>query len=183
MVNKVNYMKLGKTISYALRHHPEEFGLEIDEKGWVELDALLISLKNQWGILTVEDIYDVIARSDKKRYEVKDGKIRALYGHSIKEKIKKNPCRPPRYLYHGTARRFIVPIQKQGLFPMERQYVHLSEDKKTAVQVGKRHDCHPVVLKIDAQEAYKRGIIFYKEKEGIWLSESIPSQFIKNNDK
>jgi len=61
---------------------------------------------------------------------------------------------------------------------MGRQYVHLSLDIKTAYQVGLRRTKNPTILQISALEAYKTGINFYQEKDGIWLSDSIPPQFI-----
>ena len=32
---KMNYEKLSKEVSYALRHAPWEYELEMDEEGWV----------------------------------------------------------------------------------------------------------------------------------------------------
>lgn len=183
----MNDVKLGKTISYALRHHPEEFGLELDDEGWVDVDKLLLALEQQWGKLTLDDIYDVMNHSDKKRYEIKGEKIRAFYGHSFQKKIKKNPVKPPQFLYHGTARRFVDSIMKDGLLPMQRQYVHLSEDIETATRVGGRHDAHPVILKINAQQAYNDGVLFYEANDQVWLSEIIIPQYIEkmneNNHK
>lgn len=39
------------------------------------------------------------------RHALKDGKIRAFYGHSIPMKILREEQMPPDVLYHGTARR------------------------------------------------------------------------------
>ena len=83
----------------------------------------------------------MIARSDKVRFEIKDDKIRALYGHSssiLFNKIQKTASKPPDILYHGTSPSAAKNIMSEGLRPMNRQYVHLSTDKNTALQVGKR---------------------------------------------
>ena len=61
---------------------------------------------------------------------------------------------------------------------MERQYVHLSVDKNTAAIVGSRRKGELVVLKVKAKEAYLSSIQFYKEENGIWLSDPIPSKYI-----
>lgn len=66
----------------------------------------------------------------------------------------------------------------KGLLPMDRQYVHLSADKETAKFVAMRRMGEIVILKIEAQEAFKSGISFYKEENNIWLSEVIPSKYI-----
>lgn len=64
---------------------------------------------------------------------------------------------------------------------MNRQYVHLSLDKETALQVGKRHDSSPIILKIEAYKAYQDGISFYLGNETVWLSDSIPPQYISQD--
>lgn len=43
---------------------------------------------------------------------------------------------------------------------MNRQYVHLSIDEEIALQVGKRRDSEPVILKILAKKAFDSGINF-----------------------
>ena len=37
-------VKLSKTISHALRHKPEEYGLTLDSEGWVPIQELLHAL-------------------------------------------------------------------------------------------------------------------------------------------
>jgi len=66
---------------------------------------LYMSVKN--GRSSEHDLHVMIEKSDKKRYEISNGKIRALYGHSIPQRIIKEQKCPPEVLYHGTARRFV----------------------------------------------------------------------------
>ena len=174
----MNYTKLGKTISYILRHHPEEYHLELDEDGWICIEDLFEALKEQFQELDIHDIYNIMNHSDKKRYEIKNGKIRAIYGHSLSQKIEYQSSIPPDYLFHGTAHRFLPSIIQKGLLSMDRQYVHLSQDIDTAIKVGKRHDKQPVILKIHAKKAYNDHILFYKTQDQVWLSESIPSKYL-----
>lgn len=131
----MNYIELSKEISYALRHAPWQYELELDEKGFVDVDQLINALREEkrWESIELSDIKHVMEISDKKRLEIKDGKIRALYGHSIPMKILKEPGKPNKVLFHGTARRFLDSIKKQGLIPKGRQYVHLSVDIETAI--------------------------------------------------
>ncbi len=75
-------VQLSKTMAYALRHQPTQFGLTLDEEGWVEIDDLLAALRRHrrdWHDIRAEDFAEVIAQSDKQRYEMRYGKIRA-YG-------------------------------------------------------------------------------------------------------
>ena len=177
----MNYIELSKEISYALRHAPWKYELEMDDEGWVSLGQLLQSIQCNkiWCDVTEENIVDMITKSEKKRHEISEGRIRANYGHSVPMKISKEEKKPPETLFHGTARKAIKQIQKEGLKPCLRQYVHLSQDVKTAVEVGTRRDSEPVVLVINAFEAYDSGVKFYWGNEKVWLSDNIPERFIK----
>lgn len=177
----MEYLELSKEVSYALRHSPSEYGLVLDEYGWVSVQNLIEALKKneKWTLLKVDDLSKMIDASDKKRHEIVNNKIRALYGHSIPRKIHKKAVEPPKYLYHGTARRFIRSIKDNGLLSQQRQYVHLSMDIDTALQVGKRRDITPVVLTIKAKLAWKDGVIFYKGDDKVWLADSIKSKYIE----
>lgn len=172
--------ELSKEISYALRHAPWEYELEMDEEGWFLIEQLLDALhrKNDWKSITQEDIQQMIDISEKKRHEIVESRIRAFYGHSIPMKIAKEEKVPPEILYHGTARRFLNSILENGLLPKGRQYVHLSQDVEIAHSVGMRHYMKPCILKIDAKQAWKEGIVFYYGNEKVWLADEIPSKYI-----
>jgi len=176
----MDYQKLSREVSYALRHAPWEYELELDEEGWVDINQLLFSLHEckKWQDLSERDLYIMIEKSEKKRHEISNGRIRALYGHSIPQRILKELKSPPAMLYHGTARRFVNAIKENGLLPQNRQYVHLSIDIDTALQVGKRHDYEPVLLKIQALKAWTEGIKFYIGNDKVWLADTIPGKYI-----
>lgn len=172
--------KLSKTTSYALRHAPEEFGLTLSPHGFVPLDDLIAALERRgWENLSQKDFERIIRNSEKKRYEIRDGKIRALYGHSVKGITILDPSEPPEILYHGTTHWAAPKILEGGLKPMGRQYVHLSTDIETAMQVGRRRDSKPVVFEVAAKSCYDSGIPFYHVGETIWTSEAIPPRFLK----
>ena len=179
----MDYTALSKEVSYALRHAPWEYELEMDEEGWVPVEQLLDSLKKTdiWKNISESDLQEMIDKSEKKRHEIFNGKIRAFYGHSVPMKIVKEERIPPDVLYHGTARRFIESISENGLLPQSRQYVHLSQDVETAQNVGMRHDSKPVILSVDAKKAWNDGIKFYYGNEKVWLADRIPSVYITEN--
>lgn len=176
----MNYTKLSKTTGYALRHAPWEYELEMDETGRVPVEQLLHALREEaeWKDLTENDLAAMIEQSDKKRYELKDGMIRAYYGHSIPMKIIKEEKMPPETLYHGTARRFLKSIMEKGLLPSGRQYVHLSLDTEMAQTVGRRRDGKPCILRIDAGRAWRDGLKFYYGNESVWLADTVPVKYI-----
>jgi putative RNA 2'-phosphotransferase len=177
----MNLVELSKEISYALRHAPWEYELELDEQGFVPIAQLLHALNesNKFEREIVQaDLEEIIATSEKKRHEIVGDKIRALYGHTVPQIIKKEPGIPPAVLYHGTTHRALPQILQDGLKPMQRQYVHLSIDVETATRVGKRRDPEPVILKIDTEAAQKAGIQFYIGNDKVWLCNRVPKECI-----
>ena len=174
--------RLSKTISHALRHQPEEYGLILDHEGWVSVDALLAALRKRssaWRSVTQAEIETIMVESEKQRFELRNGKIRAFYGHSTGTKIERVAVAPPETLYHGTTQEAAQAILREGLRSMKRQYVHLSTDQQTARLVGLRRTNKPVILRIDALEAHRQGIKFYLGNEDIWLADPVPAAFIR----
>lgn len=172
---------LSRIVSHALRHEPWLYELELDDAGWVSVDDLLAALrveKPAWAGLNEADLAQMIDQSEKKRHELLDGKIRALYGHSLPHKLSKEVAQPPAILYHGTAPMTVALIKREGLRPMGRQYVHLSADTATADQVGKRKAGKPSILRVRADEAYCAGVHFYRGNDKVWLADMIGPEFI-----
>src|SRR5437764_13458413 len=119
----------------------------------------------------------------KGRFEVDRNRVRARYGHSLELEEKPHHGMPPATLYHGTTHRFLPKILEGGLQPIKRQFVHLSPDKKTARQVGRRRDQEPAILVVDAHAAHESGVQFYPRGKGIWLSDPIPPTFLRVLDQ
>ncbi|MGI6205647.1 MAG: RNA 2'-phosphotransferase [Anaerovoracaceae bacterium] len=177
---------ISKKMSYALRHNPEKYGLKLADDGSADMQEFLDAMNGMHHFdppLTEERIRDVMKNSDKQRFAVEDGRIRALYGHSFQIKIKKEEKQPPDVLYHGTARRFVGSIMEKGLMPMKRQYVHLSADTEMARQVGLRRDSDPVILVIDAKRAAADGQKFYEGNDRVWLTDELSPEYIMLPEK
>ena len=182
ILNQNSWRVLSKTISHALRHQPWLYELELDEEGWVSLESLLSSLrkeKAEWSDLTQADLAKMIALSDKKRHEIHNGKIRAIYGHSLPGKLVKTLAEPPVLLYHGTTVEAVKIIRVEGLKPMKRQYVHLSVDTETAKKVGRRKTKQPVILTVQSSDAYREGLRFYRGNDCVWLADFVLPKFIE----
>jgi putative RNA 2'-phosphotransferase len=153
------------------------------------LNTLSLHHNNRWYLhLKRQDLEDMVAGSDKVRFELKNGKIRALYGYSYSSvlftKMHKTASKPPDILYRGTSPSAAKNIMSEGLRPMNRQYVHLSIDKNTAIQVGKRKTDikreEPVIMTISAIEAYNTGAHhFYQATDSVWLTDYINPNFIE----
>ena len=175
----LNYTRISKFLSLVLRHEPEKAGLKLDHAGWVTVDELLAGCIAAGMPITREDLATVVAQSDKKRFAFsEDGtRIRANQGHSVEVELALPPVAPPEFLFHGTADRFLESIRRSGLSKQQRRHVHLSAAREFATEVGKRHG-RPVVLRVAAGEMSRHGHIFFCSANGVWLTESVPPQFL-----
>jgi putative RNA 2'-phosphotransferase len=170
-----------KFLSLVLRHKPDEIGLTLDPNGWVDVQELITKANSKGIRLDATLLDEIVEKNDKKRFAFNSDKtkIRANQGHSLTTvDLQLKPTVPPDTLYHGTATRFWDSIVKVGLIKGSRQYVHLSPDEKTAIKVGQRHGT-PKVLKIDAKTMHDKGIEFFISDNGVWLTDFVASEYIK----
>lgn len=175
----MNYKQISKFMSLVLRHHPEKIGLHLDEHGWASVEELISKLNESGALMDFEVLLNVVESNDKKRFAFNDDKtmIRASQGHSIAIDLQLKPSSPPDILYHGTATRFLESIMKDGLLKRDRQHVHLTAIKETALSVGNRHG-KPIVLEVNAAEMVKAGFEFYLSANNVWLVEIVLPEFI-----
>ncbi len=174
-------VKLSKFMSLVLRHRPRDFGLELDEEGFVPLDALVALVERQHGLpFGREDVLEVVEHGQPKRFEIRGDRIRATYGHSRKAapQVVYPPVEPPPLLYHGTHPAALAGIRKQGIRAMARQYVHLSTTVERALEVAGRRTGSPVILTIRAQEAYAAGVVFHSPEPKHFLAQAIAVEYI-----
>ena len=166
-------------MSLILRHQPQVIGAELDENGWISVETLLEGIRKK-GIKIDEDLLDeVVETNNKKRFAFNEDKtkIRANQGHSLKVDVELKAETPPPILYHGTVKRFLDAIKEQGLIPMSRQHVHLSEDLGTATSVGSRRG-KPIILKVDSLQMHREGYTFFLSENGVWLTKEVPIRYI-----
>ena len=178
----MNNRNISKYISLILRHKPETIGITLDEHGWADV-AELIDGVSKTHPLNMEMLEDIVRKDEKQRYSFNDDKtlIRANQGHSIPVDVELEEVKPPVYLYHGTGEKYVASIDKQGLIPRSRLYVHLSGDIETALKVGSRHG-RPVVYRVMAGKMSDDGMVFYKSVNGVWLTKSVPVEYLRKED-
>lgn len=173
--------RLSKFLSLLLRHQADQFGLELDAQGFVAVDAVWKQVTKRYpGSFQYSDLLQVVDgdATGKKRFELVDGRIRALYGHSAVRAITYEPVEPPPLLYHGTSAHALTAIRADGLQRQARQYVHLTTRFDRATQVGSRHGGQTIILTVRAADAYQSGVQFYHPETDHYLAEDIPAAFI-----
>ena len=171
-------------ISYILRHHPEEIGLDMDKHGWVNTKDLIKGINDSGKYqLEQESLEQIVVLDEKGRYKFNEDKtrIKACQGHSIPwVEPELTYKKPPQYLYHGTTTEALDKIFKTGhIDKMNRHAVHMQADEslawKSAVRwKGKK----PIVIKIAAREMYDDGKQFGVSDNDVWCTEEIPTDYI-----
>ena len=84
----------------------------------------------------------------------------------------------PEVIGIGTAEKYTDSIEKTGLRPGNRMYVHFSPDIETAVTVGQRHG-RPIVYKVKSGQMYRDGFCFYRSVNGVWLTLGVPEVYLE----
>ena len=82
------------------------------------------------------------------------------------------------FLYHGTTEDKCKLILPSGILKMSRHHVHLSRNKETAAKVAERRKGKPVVLVINSGKMFVQGYKFYLSKNGVWLTDYVPPEYI-----
>ena len=176
----MNLTNISKLISLILRHKPERINIMLDKHGWAKVYELVDGVAVNYPGFNIDILEEIVRTDEKQRYSFNEDHtlIRANQGHSIPVDVELEQVEPPEYLYHGTGIKYMDSIWASGLVPKSRLYVHLSGDVETAKNVGERHG-KPLVFRIRSKAMHDRGFIFYKSKNGVWLTERVPMVFME----
>jgi len=183
MENQRDLKKLGQKLAYLLRHDKD---YNFRDGGWRYSSELTANHG-----FTLTDLIDIVNLDDKRRFEWEDvvtySWIRAVQGHSVNVDLHYKSATPPDYLYHGTSEKVLKQILSEGLKKMNRLYVHLSPDPKTAYSIGGRKKkkgtiTDVVVLRINAFKMWSdlsHNYTFFEAKNGIWLTDEVPPEYLE----
>ena len=180
MLSEKETTRHSKLLSLVLRHEPAHIGITLDEQGWVAVPELLAQLAKHQQPLTLEQLEHIVETSPKQRFRFSDDRrrIRASQGHSVGVELGYPPVAPPEVLYHGTARQHQENILRDGLRKMARHHVHLSADLATARAVGQRHG-RLVLFEVAAGLLHRAGQPFYQADNGVWLTDEVPTAYLR----
>ena len=169
----------GSYIAKIIRHKPDLIGISLDENGWASVDELINGINSGDRYIDFELLQEIVRTDDKGRFSFNEdkSKIRAVQGHSIDVDLQLEAITPPKYLYHGTAIKYLESIKQSGIEKRTRNYVHLSPNEIIAKGVGIRHGV-PVILKIDTEKMNSDGYEFFMAENGVWLTDYVPFKYV-----
>lgn len=165
-------------MSLILRHKPESIGIRLDEHGWANVEELIAGIAKTYEF-NMEILEEIVRTDEKQRYSFNDDKtlIRANQGHSILIDVELEAMEPPMELWHGTGEKYVDSIDRQGLIPKSRLYVHLSKDIDTAIKVGRRHG-RPVLYLVKSGDMHQDGYQFFQSKNGVSLTKEVSVKYL-----
>lgn len=181
MNEETESQRLVRVLAFALRHHPLRFGVGLDDDGFADLDELVVGIRfshYDWATLDREQVEDAVRGTDPGRFEIRDGLVRARYGHSVALGTPGELRSPPEFLLHGTSADAVATVLATGLRPMNRAFVHLTLDPDYAAQVVTAKG-GGIVLRVKAKEAAAEGIDFFQANAHVWLTRGVSVRFLE----
>ena len=174
MPEQATIERVTRLLAYMLRHQPSDFDVELDRFGSADVDDVLHALIERTGDdLDAEDLEAAITSGDRARYDIKNGRIRALYGHSI-EIDPGEGSEPPCDLYVGLPASDRDRLERFGLRGGRRRFLHLAMTPEEAREVGRRSAVEYCVVRVDATDAWEQGIDFY-DRKSLWMAVELPT--------
>jgi putative RNA 2'-phosphotransferase len=173
---------LGRILAGILRHFPEKFKLEMDDKGWVVINTLIQAVRrrvSQFHWLRPHHILALVETDPKGRYEIQDNVIRATYGHSLDVDLDLPTDGIPEKLYYPTTNEEVELLMETGLKPSDRKMVHLSKSAEDAENAGKFRVPNPIILEIDAKSSIESGNIIKHAGTTVFTTSEILPEYIR----
>jgi len=170
--------RMGRFLSGALRHFPDDLGLAMNQHGWVDVDVLVDVMMARYPWASRNRLMAMVESDNKDRYQVSDKNIRARYGHSVEIDLD-FPGNDLESVYYGASQEEADMIQEMGVRPVRQRYVHLSSTYEKAVEAASVHTENPVIFRVDAFAAMEGGVEMMVVNEFIVLSEEIPPEYLE----
>ena len=172
-----------RLLCFALRHKPELFGITINRDGWTDVRTLVNGIAAHSPSLGISSstLEAYLETQKEERFELKDNRIRALYGHSLSHVSVGTVAVPPPLLFHATRSLLLPKIRAEGLVSKGRTGVHLTSRWSYALAVKDSHTRRGqrgIILAIKGEETRFKGVLFQQATTHIWLSPYLPARFL-----
>jgi len=175
---------LGRIITGILRHKPDRYHIEINEKGYVNIDELVQEIRfnyRRFHFVGPSHIYAIVLTDSKGRYQLSDNKryLRATYGHTIEVDLSDLPTDEiPETLYYPTNNEEFEIFKENGILPSDRRWIHLSSAKEKAYIAGLHHYDAPLIVPISTSILKEKGENLYRAGQGVYICKFVPPESI-----
>jgi putative RNA 2'-phosphotransferase len=173
---------LGRILTGILRHFPDRYQLAMDPRGWVELPEIARGIAQKHPMyhwLRPHHLVAIAETDGKGRYEVKDDRIRATYGHTLEVDLDLPTDNIPDRLFFPVTSEEATIVLEVGLKPTDRRKVHLSKTAADALAAGKVRTPEPVILEIDARRGRETGLVIMQAGKTVFLVDRVPAELLR----
>ncbi|MFW5902143.1 MAG: RNA 2'-phosphotransferase, partial [Thermodesulfobacteriota bacterium] len=160
--------QLAKLCEYVLGRRPDEFGLVLDENGFVKIKEFLkaVSETEGWSHIKRSHIHEMLLVCRQPPVEVADEQIRAKdRGHLPERRYCPDP---PKMLYTCVRQKAYPVLLGKGIYPTFQAEIICAESREMAERIGKRRSAKPVELTIHSGKAAEQGVRFFQAGEGLY---------------
>lgn len=170
---------LARTLTYILGRRPDEFGLVLDEAGFIPVKRLLAALAGEPGLAWVRrrHLEELSALLSPPRFELVGDLIRAL--DSQAPALRHPGMPPPVFLYIAIAPQAHALVWEEGLKASGGAELALARQPELALKMGRRRCPRPVLVKIQAQAAGRHGVVFTEYGGELFLAPAVPRAFLE----
>ena len=186
LLNDQEVEMLGRSMAGVLRHFPDRYSLQVDKNGWIDLRDFIDALQSRnrrLRFLKPHHVVGLIETDPKGRYQFRDGRIRATYGHTIDVELDLPTENIPDVLFYPTTEEALGDLQAGGLKPADRKMVHLSRTYEAALEAGRVRNPNPVIVEIDATAARAAGHVIMKAGKTVFLTKEVPGEFLHRAER
>ena len=181
LMNEDELSWFGRTLTGILRHFPEKFEVGMDENGWVDINQIVENVKaknprTRW--LKPEHVIGIVRTDEKGRYQIRMGKVRATYGHSLEVTLDLPSENIPKSLFYPSNPDEAEILLDAGIRHSDRAMVHLSDTMISAREAGSHRAKEPVIFMVDTAGATDAGVVIRKAGHHVYVADYIPPEFI-----
>jgi putative RNA 2'-phosphotransferase len=172
---------MARILAGILRHFPDRYGITVDPQGWVPLPRLVQAIRaqhRQYGWLKPHHLIALAETDPKGRYEVREDRIRATYGHTVDLQLDLPTDGIPPVLFYPVTPEEAELVLEVGLRPTDRKRVHLSRTALDAFNAGRVRTPRPVILSIDALRAQADGLVIQRAGKTVFLVDQMPPGYL-----
>jgi putative RNA 2'-phosphotransferase len=166
--------RLAKFLYYVLGHHPDEFCLVPDSKGFVKLKELLkaVNEEAQWRYLRKSHLRELCISHTKPSIEIVDNLIRAVDRSQLPTPIP--TIDSPKLLFLCVRAKAYPVVLEKGILPIGKSWIILAAEHNRALRMGRRFDPSPVLLTVNVQKVIGTKVKIFAFGENLYLASKIP---------
>src|SRR5438093_10303472 len=149
----------------------------MDANGWVDLGEFItaVAIRNRrFRFLKPNHVLGLVQTDPKGRYEFRDGRIRATYGHSLDVDLDLPTDAIPDVLFYPTSEEECNVLLGAGIRPSDRKMVHLRGTFTAALEARRVRIQVPVIVAIDAETEQGAGLVVTNAGKSVCPAKKFP---------